>query len=238
MYNINSKKVKKFLFVSSLLIIMLFIIIPIVLNILPKFLILLKTGKNDDIVKYLRSFGIEGMVVLLVLQIFQVLSFIIPAPSIWIISGLTYGTIKGSLTCIIGVIIGNAIAFCLGRKFGNKLINILVNKKNIDKLNFLENSKHPALILFVLYLIPIIPNSIIPYIYARTNISLRKFTSIMSIACIPSILFSTYAGDSAITGNIAVTLIIISLAIILFFIILNKNKKIMHWIERLSLNKK
>lgn len=237
MSHIESKKIKKLLFISAIIIIMLFIIIPIIVSILPQFIILIKNPNNENIAKYLHSFGIRGIIVLIILQAFQVLSFIIPSPSIWLISGITYGTIKGLVICIAGIAIGNSIAFLLGKKFGNKLLSILINEKKLSKLDFIENSKHTALVIFILYLIPIIPNSIIPYIYARTNISLKKFVLEATAACIPLILFNAYAGDSAITGNLTIALTILALFAIIFLVVLRRNKRIMHLIEKLS-NKK
>ena len=162
------------------------------------------------------------------------LSIIIPAPPVWIIAGMTYGVFGGMLICIGGVVIGNAIAFYIGRRFGNKLINVLINKKIRNKLKFLETSDHSAIIEFLLYVIPGVPNNIIPYVYAQTSVSLKKFISIIAIASIPAILSCTFVGHNILSTNIEFVIVVIIIFIILIAIILINNKKIMDWMEKFS----
>lgn len=233
----NSNVVKKIFLISFSLIIIFSIIIPIIFNILPHIIFLYKSDNKHALYEYLHSFGSKGILILIILQVFQVLSFVIPAPIIWITAGLTYEPLEALFCCIIGIVIGNSIAFYLGRKFGNRLIDALISKGNLSKFSYIENSKHAVLIEFLLYLIPIIPNSIIPYIYARTKISYFKFISIIAVACIPSILFSAYFGHIAISGHMTAAAIIILLSLITAVLLFYKHDKIMCWIKKISSNK-
>ncbi|MDP4177850.1 MAG: VTT domain-containing protein [Bacillota bacterium] len=236
MNKFNSNVVKKIFVISVSLIIIFSIVTPIIFNILPHIILLYKSGNKRALYEYLHSFGSKGILIIIILQVFQVLSFIIPAPTIWITAGLTYEPIEALFCCIIGIIIGNSIAFYLGRKFSNRLINALVSKDTLNKFSYIENSKHAVIIEFLLYLIPIIPNSIIPYIYARTSISYSKFISIIAVACIPSILFNAYFGHIAISGHMTATVIIILLSIITAVLLLFKHDRIMSWIKKISSN--
>lgn len=230
----KSKRVKKLIILAIFATVGLLIIIPIISQILPVFLDLFKKGGKTAVEKYLRSFGVKGIFIIVILQIFQVLSLVIPAPTIWVIAGVTYGIFGGMVICIAGVVIGNTIAFFIGRKYGNKLISIIFDERKLKKLSFLENSKHPSIIQFLLYVIPGLPNNIIPYVYARTNISAKRFIAVIAVASIPSILSCTFVGHNILFGNMIIVIFIIIGLAILFVIMLKNKREIMSWIENFS----
>lgn len=233
----NPEKIKRFLIISAFVIIGVIIVIPIALQIMPVFLDLFRVGGKQAAEKYLLSFGAKGIIIILVVQIIQVLSLVIPAPTVWVVAGMTYGIFGGMLICIVGVVIGNAIAFYIARRFENRIINVLIDEKKRSKLKFLENSKHADIILFLLYVIPGVPNDILPYVYARTNIKWKRFISIIAVASIPSILSCTFVGHNILSGNLEFTLIIVVILLALFAMVLKNNKKIMTWLEGLTTSK-
>jgi uncharacterized membrane protein YdjX (TVP38/TMEM64 family) len=226
------------LIMAAFIIVGVAILIPIALQTVPVLLDLFKSGGKESAEKYVSSFGIQGIIIIIVLQIVQVLSIVIPAPTVWIIAGVTYGVFGGMLICIVGVVIGNSIAFFIGRRFGNRLIDIVLDEKKRSKLKFLENPSHSDIIQFLLYVIPGVPNSIIPYIYARTNISSRRFISIIAVASVPSILSCTYVGHNILTGNTEGTVAVVLIFLIMFAIVFKNNKKIMTWVEEFSISKR
>jgi uncharacterized membrane protein YdjX (TVP38/TMEM64 family) len=230
----NSQKTKMILFISTCVLIILVIIMPIIFKILPKFLYLFKIGGKEAASKYLRSFGINGIIIIFILQIIQVLSLVIPAPTVWVVAGVTYGVFGGMIICIFGVVIGNSIAFYIGKRYGNKLVDNIINEDKRNKLKFLEKSKHSDIIEFLLYVIPGLPNDIIPYIYARTNISFKRFITIIAIASVPAILSCTYIGDNILSGNFIAVIIIFIIAIVLMAIVFKSNKQIFNSIEKMS----
>ena len=236
MFNTKSKGIKRILIISIFLIIVSLIVVPIVLYILPVFLGLFKSGGKVAAIKYLHSFGVKGIIIIEILQIMQVLSLVLPAPTIWVISGATYGVFYGMLISIVGVVIGNSIAFFIGRKYGNKLMDILFDEKSITKFKFLENTKFPGIIQFLMYVIPGVPNNIIPYIYARTNISALRFISTIAIASVLSILSCTYVGYSFLSGSLTFSVIIILVLVSLSVILLKYNKNLLRWLEEFSIN--
>lgn len=177
------------------------IVIPVLFNILPTAVEVYAHSGRDGITEYLRSFGPEGLIITYLLQIVQVISIIIPAPTVWIPAGAAYGVVVGMLICFAGVVTGNFIVFLNARRLGTKITNILPGGKTRDKFAFLLKSKHPELLLFFAYLLPGVPNSFIPYIYASTGITTKKYLFIIGSASIPSILFSTYMGNLVLLGE-------------------------------------
>ena len=181
---------------------------------------------------YVESFGIWGAFVLLAIQIIQIVIAIIPGELTEFVSGTLYGAIFGSLISVSGVVIGQFLVFILVKWLGAKFAWKMVSGKEFKKLKFLNDEKKLDLTIFLLFFIPGTPKDVLTYFVPMTKIKLDRFLLLSSVARLPSIISSAYAGATFAEGDFSKTLIaylaIGSISILGLFIhhkILNKGEK-------------
>ncbi|WP_040196146.1 TVP38/TMEM64 family protein [Candidatus Soleaferrea massiliensis] len=195
---------------------------------------LIKTGDQAAAQVYIRSFGWRGILATILLQVLAILSIVIPAPTVPLLAGVTYGWLGGLLVCMVGTFLGNSIVFKLAQRYGQRIVPMLFSEKRIDRVRFLQNERHLTLILFIVYLIPIVPNGIIPYLCARTKITYERFIGVIVCASVPSILSSTFIGNNLAGGNIELAVIVAAVLLVLFLIVMKFSGRIVSLLERLS----
>ena len=174
----------------------------------------------------IQSYKIKGVLILIALQALQIITAIFPAAAIQVLAGLTYGIFYGMFICLAGYVLGNTIIFILVRQFD---INFFPLKANPAKkphkskwdFSFLRKADNAARMAFILYLIPGIPNAILPYIFAKTKISLPRYLLIIVLAGAPSILLCSLVGERISDGDIFTAAllfgILVLIALIVFF---------------------
>lgn len=194
---------------------------PIIKTLLPELLHIIQSGNYDSLVPYLRSFGALGIAAVILLQILQVITIIIPSPFIWIPAGIVFGVFEGLLFCLIGLLIGNAIAFLISRK-----LKIGTRSKQMEKVFAMMNQiKSPDLVLFLVSTLPGMPNGLIPYFYAPTKYSLPHFLLIIGMGSIPSILMSTLIGQLIIDKSyLQAGILMAVIAVTLLLLVWKKDK--------------
>jgi uncharacterized membrane protein YdjX (TVP38/TMEM64 family) len=226
-------------FIIKLIFFVLFILVATpsiyaaILNLIPVFQHVLAGGSGAEIKAELRSFGYQGILIMILLQTLQLLTIVIPAPVIWVIGGVTYGIFGGLFICLIGINIANIIAFTLSKKVGSPLILKLFGDKN-NNGNFLSRAKRPHIIIFALYILPGIPNGIIPYLAGATPITLKKYLITTTLAITPSILMCTLLGDQLASGRFITAGIIFGIFIIAAILLLIFRKKAYAYMQKLD----
>jgi len=80
---------------------------------------------KEEVRELLAKFGWKGYITLGILSMLQVIFAFLPAEPVQVISGLSFGLLKGSLICLSGVVLGNTLIYILYRIYGNKLTEYL-----------------------------------------------------------------------------------------------------------------
>lgn len=192
------------------LILALFILLTVIvaLILLPNILSLTEKAARDALKDRILSFGVWGWLVFASLQMFQIVFAIIPGEPIEVIGGLLYGPWGGLFACMLGSLAGTVLVYYLVKLLGSSFINRMVNVEKTEKLKFLHNNKKLNIIVFILFFIPGTPKDILTYFIPLTEIKPLHYFIITTIARIPSIITSTFAG-SAIDQGEWVTMILI-----------------------------
>lgn len=162
--------------------------------------------------EYIKSQGIKGIGIFLIIQISQVIIALIPGEPIEIVAGAMYGGFGGLLLCMLGVFIGSFIVFYLVKLWGMSVVTIFIDEKKINELWFLKDRKKFEVLTFILFFIPGTPKDLLTYAAGLTTIEPIRFFFIATLARIPSILTSTLAGASLINGDYILTIIIFACA--------------------------
>lgn len=186
------------------LIIFLFIILMIMASMLISPLIL-SLGENSSSLKlWLSQNGILGSLVFIGLMVLQVFAAFIPGEPLEIATGYLYGSIWGSLLCLLGAQLGSILIFLLVKRYREAVVSCFVSQEQFDKMKFLQNESKLNSLLFGLFLIPGTPKDILTYIIALSKMKLSTFLAITTVARIPSIISSTIGGAELMQGNYGV----------------------------------
>ncbi|MFA0815613.1 MAG: TVP38/TMEM64 family protein [Anaerofustis sp.] len=193
--------------------------------------------KNETVISSeLRQLGVKGVIILISLGALQIVSAIFPALPIQILSGVTYGVIYGTVISIAGVMLGNALIFVLVRRM-KFVFHFSFHPHNKGKKKskwdfaFLKNSEKIRLMAFLLFLIPGIPNGVLPYLFANTKIKLRHYLLSLAVASVPSVLMNILIGDRLSAGDLTTSLIILGGIAAFSVITIRKRKQIMKYIQ-------
>lgn len=107
-------KIAVFLLAAAVLVIVLW-------KALPWFLSLKDEGPRQEFQRWLDSFGVWGVFVMLGIQILQVVVAFLPGEPIELLSGILYGTFGGFFLCMAGLGIGTVIVFYTVKRLGRPL---------------------------------------------------------------------------------------------------------------------
>lgn len=182
--------------------------------------------KND-----IANMGLKGVIITLGLQVLQIIVAIIPGQPMEVIAGMLYGTWGGMLLCLVGILIGSTVVFYLTRKIGMNFIQIFFDKEQINKIKrkkIFKNTKKLELFMFIMFVIPLVPKDIFIYLAGISLISPKKFMLITTVARIPGLFITVFAGNNLSEGNfiIAAVLVIVFLILgIVGYVISDKAEK-------------
>ncbi len=189
--------------------------------------------KNDivGLTTYIRGKGRIGEYVLIILQVLETISIVLPALPIYITAGIVYGRIKGILICYITNIIINACMFLWARKRNMDLSKNINYGRNPKVEELMKQVKDPKRVVLYMCLLPVVPNGTIPFIAAGTTVTFGGFLRSLAMGCLPSIALDVVCGDAFLTVNWHIFLPIIIVLAILAALIFKFRKQIMTKLE-------
>ncbi len=195
----RNKTIKIIIFIITII-----ILIGCTIYLYPIMKELLKTEGRENLKIEIQQNGPNGILLLLGLEAAQIFLPILPGEPIEILAGMCYGTFGGLIFIMLSVFIVTAMIFFMVRKFGRDFVYTMVSKEKIQKI---ENSKlftHPKqieYIMLILFLLPGTPKDLLTYLAGLLPIKPSRFIVIATLARLPSIISSTYAGATLINGN-------------------------------------
>ncbi len=163
---------------------------------------------RDAFAEFIESLGFFGVFVMLAIQVLQIIVAIIPGEPIELLMGLMYGTVGGMALTLLGIVIGQTIVFFLVKRFGISFAGKFVNVKKFEELSFIKNASKRDSLIFILFFIPGTPKDVLTYFAGFTGIPFLRFVILSTLARIPSIITSTWAGASIGDGDFMKTVII------------------------------
>lgn len=181
-------------------------------------------AKLKDIVM---SYGKYSVVVFILIQVLQVVVFFIPGEIIQIAGGYIYGAFLGSIVSIIGIIIGNIIAYGVSRYYGRPFVNRIISNKNLTFFQKILDLGSINFVVFILYLIPGIPKDILAYICGISKIKFKNFIACSLLGRLPAIVLSAYFGAKIYSGNKIIIISIVLVVVLLFIVGIFKGEKLL-----------
>lgn len=152
--------------------------------------------------------GIWGWTLFLGLQILQVVVALIPGEPVELIGGILFGTWGGLFLCLFGLLIGTLLVFYLVKLVGKPLVLAFVSLEKFEQLKILREESRLESLIFLLFLIPGTPKDTLTYLVPLTKIHPARFFLLSTIARIPSVVSSTWAGATLSQGQWGLTITI------------------------------
>lgn len=73
--------------------------------------------------------------------------------------------------------------------------------ENSSKLDFILQSESPLYMTVIAFMVPVLPNGIIPYIAAKTNMSVKRFTLAAYVGSFVPFFIMAAVGDKIMEGS-------------------------------------
>ncbi len=186
---------------------------------------MLQRGSREEIAEYLNSKGsIGALVAVFLFSVVQVISIFIPGMAIQLAAGLILGWPKAFICTYLGFVIGNLAVFQTARKLGSRISSLLESNAEVNRLAAKINEGSPAFVTGMSFLVPGVPNGLVPYVAATTSITWFRFMEAVTVTSWIQILSNCIAGHFLIRGQylfMAVSLMVQVLVIV--FCALNRD---------------
>ncbi len=225
----NKKQIKILKIIIGILVVA--ILIGALVYFIPVMKNLSTTEGKIEFKNKVQSSGFLGMLSLFGLQVAQVLLFILPGEPLEIIAGMCYGGVGGTIFILASTAIISAAIFFLVRKLGTKFVYEFCDEEKVKKIEnskLFQDPKKIEMIMLILFLIPGTPKDLLVYIAGLLPIKPSRFLIISTLARIPSVISSTFAGEKILEGNFKWAGIIYGVIILIVFVfifIVNKFDK-------------
>lgn len=154
------------------------------------------------------ALGVWGALAMLGVQMLQVVVAVIPGEPVELAAGAMYGAFGGLALCLAGCLIGSAGVFSVVRRKGRAAFERTSLSARLAQYRFLQDETRLEGLVFLLYFIPGTPKDILVYVCALSPLPLGRFLFLSTLARIPSVVTSTWAGASFAENDLWLTLAI------------------------------
>ena len=172
---------------------------------------------RDGIVNWVKSLGPLGIGAYILLQISQTIVAPIPGNIVGGLGGYLFGW-WGVIFTSIGAAIGAFVVFYISRRFGRRLVERFVKKEHLEKFDFVFGDR-AGTILFLIYLIPGLPDDIVCYIAGLTKVPLKNLVVLFTIGRLPSVIVNNFLGAGLEQGHVGLVFGVSAVAVVLLAII-------------------
>jgi len=176
----------------------------------------MKSGDEAKIQEFLMQSGtLKGLVYLFLLQAIQVISIVLPGAPIEIAGGMAYGFIKSFIVCHSSFVVTNLLIFLFARRFKSDFLD---GEKSRKMLAFLSKGD-PFIAIVLCFMIPVMPNGIIPYAASAARISALKYTLGVFIGSSVQIFMMCAIGRKILSHDYTFMVIIVVLDFVAMFLL-------------------
>ncbi|MCX8013891.1 MAG: VTT domain-containing protein [Rectinema sp.] len=172
--------------------------------------------QRETLRERVRSLGSWGWLLFFLLQVLQVVVFVIPGEIIQLTGGFIFGFWGGFFLTTGGIGIGSAINFLLGRWLGPRFLRAILRESTYQNLEAWTRDARTFAGLIMLFFIPGIPKDVLCYMAGAGGRGFVSFIIASMIARMPGILGSTLAGSATYRGDYGlVAVLVIATAVVI-----------------------
>ena len=153
--------------------------------------------------QWVDSQGLLAPVLFMGMVILQVVVAVIPGEPLEIAAGYAFGSLEGTVLCVLGTLIGGVLVFLLVRRFGAQAVEVFFDLEKFRSLRFLQDRRRLTFWVFLVFFLPGTPKDVLCYFVGLTDMRLRTWILVSAVARIPSIITSTVGGSALGMGEYA-----------------------------------
>jgi uncharacterized membrane protein YdjX (TVP38/TMEM64 family) len=190
---------------------------------------------REQLRTWILGWGWAGFAAFILLQVIQVVIFVIPGEVVQIAGGYVFGLWGGVFLSIVGIGLGSLVNFAAGRILGRPFVVSLFGEAKVAQIEGVASSGKGAAAMFLLFVIPGIPKDILCYAAGLTRLAFPVFLGISMAGRLPGIIGSSFMGQAAYSANYTGAMIVLAFASLLFVVgLLNRDRivafigKVMH----------
>lgn len=150
------------------------------------------SGNPSGVAAYLRSFGIIGPIVSMILMVLQSIAAPLPAFVITFANGMVWGFLGGAALSWSGAMAGAALSFWIARILGRPAVEKLVGGSGALQVSDRFFERYGDRTILIARLLPFVSFDIISYGAGLTSISFWKFFIATGIGQLPATLVYSY----------------------------------------------
>lgn len=181
-------------------------------------------SNTDELRAWVEKQGVLGPLAFILLQFIQTVVAPIPGNVVGMLGGYLFG-LWGILWSLIGSALGFWAVFALSRHFGRPLVEKIVKKESLEKFDFVFDKRGPF-ILFMIFLIPGLPDDVVCYIAGLTEIPIRNLMAMVIIGRLPAVVGNNLIGAGLGDGNYMMVIIFTVVIAILLALIYTQQERI------------
>lgn len=191
-------------------------------NIILEVLHYTKMNDEEGLKEFMLETGWLGLIAVPIIEALEMIVIFIPAEFIQIPAGLSFPFIIAVVLCDLGVCLGASVIYFLVHVLNFENDFIKKRQKKINNIATKKIGQNTQILMYFLFVTPIIPFGAICYFASNKKISYRRYILTVSTGVIPSIVTSILMGTSLkyfIANSLplwALILIIFGLGAILF----------------------
>lgn len=186
-------------------------------------------GYSDGIEGTVTSSGGFGPVVYILLQALQAVVAPIPGPVIAVIGGYLYGGLTATILSVIGSALGFFTVFLISRRLGKKILSRFIDGRRLDKYEQIISARG-GIFLYVAFLIPILPDSLVGYAAGLSRLPIPKLLVIATVARAPGIAVAAFIGSSVAASNHIITIVSAALVVVSSIILFMYKERVEKWL--------
>lgn len=131
---------------------------------------------RESLIEYVESFGAQAIIVFIFIQFLQVILPILPAAVTCVAGVILFGPVWGIFYNYVGICIGSFGAFLISKRYGQPLVEKMLNEKIFKKYSkWLNDSKVFDKVFAIGIFGPLAPDDALCYLAGLTQMSLKKF---------------------------------------------------------------
>lgn len=162
---------------------------------------------------WMKRYPFAGRLVYVAMSLFQVVVAVVPGEPVELAGGYVFGALEGTFLYLLGATLGSLLIFVLVRKYGTSLVELFFEKKKLEDLRFLRNSKRRNILLSIFFILPGTPKDLLCYFAGLTDIKFKVWVWVCSIGRLPSVISSMLGGDALETRNYTGALMVLGITV-------------------------
>ena len=186
----------------------------------------LSAGDEAALETYLSSMGhAEGLINTFILSVLQVITIVFPCLVVEMAAGVIYGLWEGFFVTFAGFVAGHTLVYYVVKKLRLTVPEFISRHTDSTWIKRQINSEHPNVIVRLAYMVPGLPNGLVPYLARDSVLSVKEFMLEVIKSSWIQVFLNCLAGAFLIQGEFLFVVLSFVLQGVLVLLIYHFHKK-------------